>query len=152
MLRAVHPKLLYQHSCMLLQLGALCRKPSINADSYAAVSSVTTPVLLLAEGLGNKPVVSPPAQGCQRGPPHTPKAGDLLPAVLPGSLELGVHPVPAPKAQLQPRGWVMSRAAGRDPCVAHVAAQQHMAHPASEDHVTSEAGRGIRRTCWVVQC
>lgn len=77
---------------MLLQLGTLCSKPSINAASHAAVSSAAAPVLLLTEQLGNKPVAPPPGQGCHRGPPHTPKAGELLPAVLPEGSELGVRP------------------------------------------------------------
>lgn len=36
--------------------------------------------------------------------------------------------------------------------MARVAPQQHRAHPASEDHVASEDGRGIGRTCWAAQC
>lgn len=41
------------------------------------------PVLMLAEGLGTKPDVSSTAEGWQWGPPHTPRADELLPAVLP---------------------------------------------------------------------
>lgn len=93
---------------MLLQLGAPCRKPSINAASRAPVLNAAAPVLLLAEGLGNKPAVPPPAQGCQWGPTHTSKAGELLPALLPNISELGVRPVPAPQARLQPRGCVIT--------------------------------------------
>lgn len=136
-----------------MQLGALCRKPSINAASCAPVSSAAAPVLLLAEerGAGEQSSCAPTSSGLPAGS-QTPTESRRAAASSAAQWLRAecVCPLPAPQALPQPKGCVMRTAAGSgDPCVARMAARQHRAHPASEDHANPVAGRGIGKTCWV---
>lgn len=90
MLRAVHPRLLYPHSsaCFCFWVLRVGSPPSMLPATYQY--SLPCPVLLLAEGLGDKPDVPSTAGGWQWGRPHTPTADELLLAVLPEGQELGM--------------------------------------------------------------
>ena len=71
MLRALHPRLLYPHgsACFCFWVLHVGRPPSTLPAMHQY--RLPCPVLLLAEGLGNKPDVPSTAEGSQWGPPIT---------------------------------------------------------------------------------